>query len=116
MVPLEVDLGKEKWLEWGIDHWVCEGPDGEVRDEVKRDILSALFLVQSSGKKFTSLKAAQAGSLKYRLTDAKKFHEDLLMKKEETKDAAGKIPRGRGVRGAGEEPKNRYGDDTYFPE
>lgn len=83
MVQLEVDLGKEKWLEWGIDHWVCESKEGEVRDEITRDIIHCLFVVQSSGKKFTSLKAAQAGSLKYRLTDAKKFHEDLLMKKEE---------------------------------
>ena len=98
MLPVEVELGKEKWLAWGINHWVCEGPDGEVRDEIKRSITNDLFEVQSSGKKFTSLKAAQAGSLKYRLTDAKKFHEDLLMKKQETKDAAGKIPRGRGVR------------------
>jgi len=93
-----VDLGKEKWLEWGINHWVCEGPDGEVRDEINRSLTSDLFEVQSSGKKFTSLKAAQAGSVKYRLTDAKRFHEDLSMKMKETKDAAGKIPRGRGVR------------------
>jgi hypothetical protein len=99
MVPLEVDLGKEKWLAWGVNHWVCEGPDGEVRDEITRDTLgTGLFYVKSAGKQYTSLKAAQAGSLKYRLTDAKKFHEDLLMKKQETKDAAGKIPRGRGVR------------------
>ena len=101
---VEVDLGKERWLEWNVNHWVCEGPDKEVRDEITRSIVNDLFLVQSSNKKYTALKAAQEGSLKYRLTDAKKFHEDLLMKKQETKDAAGKIPRGRGVRSDYPEP------------
>jgi len=109
MVQLEVDLGKEKWLPWGIDHWVCEGKDGEVRDEITRDVIHSLYVVKTSGKQYTSLKAAQAGSVKYRLTDAKQFHEDLLMKKQETKDAAGKIPRGRGVRRDYPEPDEEGG-------
>lgn len=68
-----------------MGHWVCEGKDGEVRDEITRSINNDLFIVQSCGRKYTSLKSAQAGSLKFRLTDAKQFHEDLLLEKQEAK-------------------------------
>ncbi len=112
MVPLtEVSLGKEKWKEWGVFYWVCESEDGEVVDSIERGHRD-LFTVYSNNKQYTSLKAAQAGSAKYRLTKLKQFHEELLMKKEEAKDEAGKIPRGRGVRGT-RAPTDFDGDNPF---
>ena len=81
MVPLtEVALGKEKWKEWGVFYWVCEAEDGEVVDTIERGHKD-LFTVYSANKQYTSLKAAQAGSAKHRLTLLKRFHEELLAQK-----------------------------------
>lgn len=77
----QISLGKEKWLDWGINHWVCEDQHGEVVDEISRG-LDDLFSLKCSGKKYTSLKKAQEASVKYRLMSAQKFHEDLKMKKD----------------------------------
>lgn len=51
-----------KWRQWNLEHWVLEAQDGEVIEEIKQDPLSGLFVVKSSGKQYTSEKAAkQAG-------------------------------------------------------
>lgn len=53
-----------KWQSWNEHHWVLEAKDGEVLDEVKMDVLSQLFVVKSSGKKYTSAGAAMKAAQK----------------------------------------------------
>ena len=53
-----------KWQSWNEHHWVLEAEDGEVLEEVKMDVLSQLFVVKSSGKKYTSAKAAMKAAEK----------------------------------------------------
>lgn len=110
MLEIEkVALGKEKWIGWGINHWVCEAADGEVVDEISRG-LDDLYLLKSSAKKYTDLKKAQEASAKYRLMALKKFHEDLLAKKEREDD--GQNTRGRGIRRAGKKGSS----DVEYPD
>lgn len=52
------------WKQWNLSHWVLEADDGEVIEEIKRDELSGLFVVKSSGKQYTSEKAAKAAAQK----------------------------------------------------
>lgn len=111
LVSEQIALGKEKWHYWNTDHWVCEAADGEVIDEITRGALDGLFLVKSSGKRYTDLKKAQEASAKHRLTALKKFHEDLLTKK--GKEDERKDTRGRGVRRAGKENRTNP-EDTDF--
>lgn len=53
-----------KWKPWNDYHWVLEAADGEVLEEVKMDELSQLYIVKSTGKKYTSAKAAQKAAEK----------------------------------------------------
>jgi hypothetical protein len=53
-----------RWLSWNLGHWVLQAEDGEVIDEVKREALSGLFVIKSSGKQYTSEKAAKAAAEK----------------------------------------------------
>lgn len=48
-----------KWKEWGEEHWVLVNDEGEVVDEIRRDS-SHFFVLQSSKKKYVSLKDAKA--------------------------------------------------------
>ena len=53
-----------KWKQWNVHHWVLEAQDGEVLDEIKQEALSGLFVLKSSGKQYTSEKAAKAAGEK----------------------------------------------------
>lgn len=53
-----------KWIGWNDQHWVLEAADGEVLEEIKKDELSQLYIVKSTGKKYTSSKAAQQAAEK----------------------------------------------------
>lgn len=52
------------WKQWNMGHWVLEADDGEVIEEIKKDELSGLYIVKTSGKKYTSEKAAKAAGEK----------------------------------------------------
>lgn len=53
-----------KWKQWDVGFWVLEAENGEVLDEIKRDELSALYFLKSTGKKYTSEKAAKVAGEK----------------------------------------------------
>ena len=53
-----------KWKSWDVNHWVLEASDGEVIEEIKQEDLSRLFVVKSTGKKYTSIKAAKEAGVK----------------------------------------------------
>ncbi len=53
-----------KWMSWNLDHWVLSAEDSEVLDEIKKDALSGLYVLRSSGKQYTSEKAAKAAGEK----------------------------------------------------
>lgn len=48
-----------KWRRWNQYHWLLEADDGEVLEEIKMDELSQLYIVKSTGKKYTNEKDAQ---------------------------------------------------------
>lgn len=52
------------WKQWNLNHWVLEADDGEVIEEIKQEALSGLYVVRSSGKQYTSEKAAKAAGEK----------------------------------------------------
>lgn len=53
-----------KWKNWDTGHWVLEAEDGEVLDEIRQELLSRLYVVKSTGKQYTSDKAARAAAEK----------------------------------------------------
>ena len=53
-----------KWKSWNIDHWVLEAADGEVIEEIRQEELSRLFVLKSTGKKYTSIRAAKEAGVK----------------------------------------------------
>jgi len=55
-----------KWKNWKFNEWVLEAKDGEVLDLIHRDMFGDLFIVRSTGKRYTSLEAAQKAAMKAR--------------------------------------------------
>lgn len=53
-----------KWTRWDINVWVLEAEDGEVLDQVRKEELGGLYYVKSTGKNYTSEKAAKAAAEK----------------------------------------------------
>jgi hypothetical protein len=65
-----------KWKNWSINGWVLEALDGEVLDEITRHMANELFIVASTGKKYTSLEAAQKVVLKARKLESQEDKDD----------------------------------------
>lgn len=55
-----------KWKAYGVNHWVLIALDGEVLDQIHRDMISDLFRVASSNKLYADLESAQKATLKSR--------------------------------------------------
>jgi hypothetical protein len=53
-----------KWKQWDVGYWILEAEDGEVIEQIKKDDLSGLFVLKSSGKQYTSEKTAKAAGEK----------------------------------------------------
>ena len=54
------------WKSYGINHWVLVALDGEVLDQIHRDMISDLFRVASTNKLYADLGSAQKAALKSR--------------------------------------------------
>lgn len=53
-----------KWKQWNVGQWVLEAEDGEVLDQIHKEELNGLYVLRSSGKQYTSEKAAKAAGEK----------------------------------------------------